>query len=264
MGQARPPPPSAMLAAMASTRRLPRGARARAGTVVERLAAEYPEAECALVHDGPLQLLVATILSAQCTDERVNMVTPELFRRYPDAAAYAAADPAELEEMIRSTGFFRSKARAIIEMSRDLVERFGGVVPDRMEELVTLRGVGRKTANVVLGVAFGKPGFAVDTHVTRLTGLLKLSASADPVEIEADVCSMVPASAWTDLGLRLILHGRRVCVARRPRCPVCVLNDVCPSAQITGMRPARGHRVHPIALRDGGGHESDVAPVPTG
>jgi endonuclease-3 len=222
--------------------------------VVERLAAEYPVAECALVHDGPLQLLVATILSAQCTDERVNMVTPALFARYPDAAAFAAADPAELEELIRSTGFFHAKARSIIAMSGDVVARFGGRVPDRMEELVTLRGVGRKTANVVLGVAFGKPGFAVDTHVTRLTGRLKLTASADPVEIETDVCSAVPASEWTALGLRLILHGRRVCSARSPRCPVCVLNDFCPSAQITGLRPQRSGRARdrPSPSRGGG------------
>ena len=215
-----------------------RGARERATTVVERLAAEYPDAACALVHDGPLQLLVATILSAQYTDERVNLVTPGLFHRYPDAAAFAESDPAELEELIRSTGFFHTKARAIIAMSQEVVARFGGRVPDRMEDLVTLRGVGRKTANVVLGVAFGKPGFAVDTHVTRLTGRLKLSSSTDPVEIETDVCSMVPAAEWTDLGLRLILHGRQVCAARNPRCPVCVLNDVCPSAQLLGLRTA--------------------------
>jgi endonuclease-3 len=210
---------------MARTGRLPRGARERAATVVERLAAEYPVAECALVHEGPLQLLVATILSAQCTDERVNLVTPRLFARYPDAGAFAGADPAELEELIRSTGFFRAKARSIIEMSEEVVARFGGEVPDRMEELVTLRGVGRKTAN------------AVDTHVTRLAARLKLTASADPVEIEEDVCAMVPAAEWTALGLRLILHGRRVCAARNPRCPVCVLNDVCPSAEIAGLRP---------------------------
>lgn len=224
---------------MASRRRLPAGARARAPIAVERLAAEYPRAETALVHDGPFELLVATILSAQATDERVNMVTPGLFRRYPDAAAFATAGPEALEGMIHSTGFFRSKARAIISMSQDVVERYGGRVPDTMEELVTLRGVGRKTANVVLGVAFGKPGLAVDTHVTRLAGRLKLTSATDPVEIEKDVCSIVPAAEWTDLGLRLILHGRRVCVARSPRCPVCVLNDICPSAQLPASRPAR-------------------------
>ncbi len=220
--------------------------------VVERLAALYPVAECALTHSSPLQLLVATILSAQCTDERVNMVTPGLFRRYADAAAFAGADPQELEAMIRSTGFFRSKARAIIEMSQDLVLHHGGEVPDRMSALVTLRGVGRKTANVVLGVAFGKPGLAVDTHVTRLSRRLGLTASTDPVVIEGDVCGMVPASEWTDLGLRLILHGRRVCDARRPRCPECVLNDICPSAELPGTRPAAATR-RPARRRNGAG-----------
>lgn len=230
---------------MASPARRPAGARQRAAVVVGRLAAEYPEAECALVHTGPLQLLVATILSAQCTDERVNLVTPALFRRFPDAEAFAGADPAELEEMVKSTGFFRAKTRAIIEMSQDVVSRYGGRVPDTMEELVTLRGVGRKTANVVLGVAFGKPGLAVDTHVTRLAGRLKLTSSSDPVQIERDVCGLVPPSEWTNLGLRLILHGRRVCIARRPRCPICVLNGVCPSAELPALvaRPRlAGHR----------------------
>jgi endonuclease-3 len=217
-------------------RRLPAGARARVLVVVERLRTEYPQATCALVHESPLQLLVATILSAQTTDERVNMVTPALFTRYPTAEALAEARQEDVEEMIRSTGFFRMKARAIREMSQDVVARFGGEVPARMEHLVTLRGVGRKTANVVLGVAFGLPGFPVDTHVTRLTRRLRLTASTDPVEIEADVCAMVPKEEWTDLSLRLILHGRRVCVARSPRCPQCVLNDICPSAQLGPLR----------------------------
>ena len=217
-------------------RRLPTGARARVMVVVDRLRAEYPQASCALVHESPLQLLVATILSAQCTDERVNMVTPVLFARYPTAEALAAARQEDVEEIIRSTGFFRMKARAIREMAKDVVERYGGEVPPRMEDLVTLRGVGRKTANVVLGVAFGIPGFPVDTHVTRLTRRLRLTTSADPVEIETDVCSMVPVEEWTELSLRLILHGRRVCVARSPRCPQCVLNDICPSAQLGPLR----------------------------
>ncbi len=223
---------------MKPRRRLPPGARARALAVVDRLRAEYPTAECALVHQSPLQLLVATILSAQTTDERVNMVTPVLFARYPAARELAEGRQEDVEEIIRSTGFFRMKARAIREMSQDVVNRFGGDVPPRMEDLVTLRGVGRKTANVVLGVAFGLPGFPVDTHVTRLAHRLRLSSSADPVEIEADVCSMVPRDEWTDLSLRLILHGRRVCVARSPRCPQCVLNDICPSAQLGPLRPA--------------------------
>jgi endonuclease-3 len=210
--------------------------------VVERLRQEYPQATCALVHQSPLQLLVATILSAQTTDERVNMVTPVLFSRYPSAEALAAAPQEEVEDVIRSTGFFRMKARAIREMSQDLVERFGGEVPARMEDLVTLRGVGRKTANVVLGVAFGVPGFPVDTHVARLTRRLRLTSATDPVEIERDVCSMVPPEEWTDLSLRLILHGRRVCIARSPRCPQCVLNDICPSAELGPLRPRPAKR----------------------
>ena len=236
----------------ARKRRLPAGARERAAVVAERLAVEYPGAECELVHDGPWQLLVATILSAQTTDERVNSVTPALFARYPTPAALARADQDELQAILRPTGFFRSKARAVTEMSLDLVERFDGEVPPRMEDLVTLRGVGRKTANVILGVAFGLPGLAVDTHVTRLTRLLKLTGATDPVEIETDVCSLVPPEQWARLGLRLILHGRRVCIARRPRCDVCVLNDICPSAFVTkkgGTRPTprRGQaRMRPI------------------
>ncbi|HZB97889.1 MAG TPA: endonuclease III [Candidatus Sulfotelmatobacter sp.] len=221
----------------ARARRRPSGARERALSTVERLEQEYPDAECALTHHSPWQLLVATILSAQTTDERVNMVTPALFARYPDAAALAGAAQEEVEDIIRSTGFFRSKARAIREMSQDVVQRFQGEVPSDMAELVTLRGVGRKTANVVLGVAFGKPGFAVDTHVIRLTGRLQLTRSKDPVEIERDIVAMVPAEHLTFLSLRLILHGRRICVARSPRCPRCVLNDFCPSAG-TGRPPS--------------------------
>jgi endonuclease-3 len=217
-------------------RRLPPGARTRALEVVERLRAEYPAATCALVHESPLQLLVATILSAQCTDERVNLVTPVLFARYPTVEALAGAAQEDLEEVIRSTGFFRMKALAIRQMAQDVVERYGGDVPPRMEDLVTLRGVGRKTANVVLGVGFGVPGLPVDTHVTRLAGRLRLTGSRDAVEIETDICSMVPREEWTNLSLRLILHGRRVCVARSPRCPRCVLNDICPSAELGPLR----------------------------
>jgi endonuclease-3 len=214
----------------AAPARAPRGARQRALQVVERLRGEYPQAECALVHHDAFELLVATILSAQTTDERVNMVTPHLFARYPDAGALAQAPLPQVEEIIKSTGFFRAKSRAIVEMAQDVVQRYGGEVPPRMEDLVTLRGVGRKTANVVLGVAFGVPGFPVDTHVTRLTHRLGLTRSDDPVKIEAEVCAMVPRSEWTELSLRLILHGRRVCLARSPRCERCVLNDICPSA----------------------------------
>ena len=227
------------------TRRVrPRGAVTRARLSVERLGQEYPDATTALEHRDPFQLLVATILSAQTTDERVNMVTPELFRRWPDPASLAGARIEEVQEVIRSTGFYNSKARAIVEMAQDLVAHHGGQVPPRMEDLVTLRGVGRKTANVVLGVAFGIPGFPVDTHVARLCGRLKLTSSTDPEGIEEEICSMVPPEQWTGLSLRLILHGRRVCQARRPRCEVCALNDFCPSAWlfIGPPRPTRAKR----------------------
>jgi endonuclease-3 len=216
--------------------RAPRGARQRALQVVERLAGEYPQAECALLHRNAFELLVATILSAQTTDERVNMVTPVLFRRFPDAAALAAAPLPEVEEIVKSTGFFRAKSQSIVAMAQDVVSRYGGEVPARMEDLVTLRGVGRKTANVVLGVAFGVPGFPVDTHVLRLTRRLGLTRSDDPVKIEAEITRMVPEQEWTELSLRLILHGRRVCLARTPRCEKCVLNDICPSAFVAGGR----------------------------
>jgi endonuclease-3 len=216
--------------ARTASRSLPRGARTRALVAVERLRQEYPDAECALLHRNPFELLVATILSAQTTDERVNMVTPALFARYPDAAAMARAPLPDMEDVIRSTGFFRAKSRALVEMAQDLVAHHGGEVPATMEELVLLRGVGRKTANVVLGVGHGVPGFPVDTHVTRLTRRLRLTSSSDPVQIEADVCSMVPAEEWTAFSLRLILHGRRVCDARKPRCDICVMRDFCPSA----------------------------------
>jgi endonuclease III len=219
--------------------RPPRGARARALQTVERLRSEYAVAECALVHRNAFELLVATILSAQTTDERVNMVTPVLFRAYPDARALAEAPLPAVEEIVKSTGFFRAKSRAIVEMAQDVVARYGGEVPPRMEDLVTLRGVGRKTANVVLGVAFGIPGFPVDTHVTRLTQRLGLTRSTDPVRIEAEVCAMVPRAEWTELSLRLILHGRRVCAARTPRCEACVLNDFCPSAFAVSRRAKR-------------------------
>jgi endonuclease-3 len=219
-------------------RRLPAGARERAPIVVERLALEYGDAHTELDFGTPWQLLVSVILSAQTTDVNVNAVTPALFARYPTVGALAAADEAAVEAIIHKTGFFRSKARAIREMSQDLVLRHNGEVPPRMEDLVQLRGVGRKTANVVLGVAFGVPGFAVDTHVTRLTGLLRLTSATDPVKIEEDVCSIVPASEWTGLSLRLILHGRRVCIANKPRCHECVLANICPSAEL-GLAPTR-------------------------
>src|SRR5947208_1522818 len=211
----------------------------RARLAVERLAAIYPAAS-ELQHRNAFQMLIATILSAQTTDRSVNSVTPALFARYPDAASLAHADPRQVEAIIKPTGFFHVKAKTIIATSKALVERFGGEVPGRIEDLVTLPGVGRKTANVVLGVAFNVPGFAVDTHVKRLTRRLGLTKSTDPVKIEADVTKLIPPSEWTGFSLRLILHGRRICVARAPRCPECVLNDFCPSSTVRargGRRP---------------------------
>ncbi len=212
----------------------PRGARERARLTVERLRELYT-AVTELTHAGPFELLIATILSAQTTDRSVNLVTPELFRRYPTALDLAAADPAEVEKLIKPTGFFRAKTQRIIAASRKLVDAFGGAVPQTMEELTQIPGIGRKTANVILGAGFGLPGFAVDTHVIRLTNRIKLVATKDPVKIEHQVTAMVPAEEWTALSLRLILHGRRVCEARRPRCEECVLNDFCPSSRV---RPA--------------------------
>jgi endonuclease-3 len=206
-------------------------AKERALLAVERLKPLYP-AVSELDHKDPFQMLVATILSAQTTDRSVNAVTPALFARYRDAAALAHADPLAVEAIIKPTGFFHVKAKTIIAASAALVERFHGQVPPRMEDLVTLPGVGRKTANVVLGVAFGIPGFAVDTHVTRLTRRLGLTRSTDPVKIEAEVTKLIPPSEWTGFSLRLILHGRRICVAAVPRCPECVLNDFCPSSTV--------------------------------
>jgi endonuclease III len=211
--------------------RAPRGARERALLTVERLAAIYPAA-CELDHRDAYELTIATILSAQTTDKMVNSVTPELFGRYPTAADLAVADPADVERIIKPTGFFRAKTQAIISCAIGIVDRFGGEVPRRMEDLVTLPGIGRKTANVILGVAFGIPGFAVDTHVTRLTNRIKLVATTDPGKIEALVTRMVPPEEWTGLSLRLILHGRRICIARRPLCEQCVLNDFCPSSTV--------------------------------
>lgn len=214
---------------------VPRSPKARAKVVVARLALEYPGTTkelCALDFKTPFQLLVATILSAQTTDIRVNLVTPALFEAYPDAESLSHADPMRLEELIRSTGFFRAKARSLLGMSQALVDRFGGDVPPAMEDLVTLPGVGRKTANVVRSVAFDEPGFAVDTHVGRLSRRLGFTTSTDPEVVERDVDALVPPDEWGKLSLRLILHGRRICGARSPRCPTCGLEDVCPSARI--------------------------------
>ena len=205
---------------------------ARARKIADRLALIYPGTAtelCALVHRNPFELLIATILSAQCTDERVNMVMPGLFLRYPTPKDLAGADRTELENLIRPTGFFRSKAPHILGVSEAIVMRHDGEVPRTMEELTALPGVGRKTANVVLSVAFSLPGLPVDTHVIRLSQRLKLTESADPVKIEQDLCALFPASQWGEISLRLILHGRKVCVARRPRCELCEIAEWCPS-----------------------------------
>jgi endonuclease-3 len=208
----------------------PRGAQARATEVVARLKDAYPDATCALNHSNAYELLTATILSAQTTDERVNMVTPALFAKYPTPADLATADPAAVEAIIQSTGFFRSKTKSIIGMAQAVEERFAGKVPVDLEDLVTVPGVGRKTGNVVRSVWFHEPGLPVDTHVTRLTARLKLTNETDPVKIEHDVGGLVPPEEWGLLSLRLIEHGRRVCDAQRPRCDECVLADICPSA----------------------------------
>jgi endonuclease-3 len=196
----------------------------------QRLAEEYPDCRCELDHRNAYELLAATILSAQCTDERVNMVTPALFERYPTPDDLAVADPGEVEEIIRSTGFYKNKTKSLLGMARGLVERFGGEVPGPMSALVTLPGVGRKTANVVRSVALGLPGLPVDTHVMRLSRRLGLTTETDPVKIENELNPMVAARERGLFSLRLIWHGRRVCKARRPECGRCVLVDFCPSA----------------------------------
>ena len=213
----------------------PRGAalQAHAGVILDRLLAQYPDAHCALDFSNAFELLAATILSAQCTDKRVNMVTPALFARYPNAATLAAADQFEVEEIIRSTGFFRNKANSLIGMATGLVAAHGGDVPDSMDALVQLRGVGRKTANVILGNAFGRnDGIVVDTHVTRLSNRLALTTGTDAVKIEQALIPLFPRAYWTMLSHLLIEHGRQVCIARTPRCGGCVLADICPSALV--------------------------------
>jgi endonuclease-3 len=214
-------------------RETPAARRTRVRKVVARLAQAYPDATCALHHTSALELLVATILSAQSTDARVNMVTPALFAKYHTAHDYASADPHVLEQEIHSTGFFRNKTKSLIGMAQALVERHGGAVPDTMEALVALPGVGRKTANVVLGTWFGKnEGIVVDTHVQRLSTLLGFTRETDPVKIERDLMALVPRERWTWWSHTLILHGRRVCIARRPKCEICVVSRWCPSARV--------------------------------
>ena len=219
-------------AATAAAKRRPRRPPAPPAEVFRRLEREYPDAHCELDHANAYQLLAATILSAQCTDKRVNEVTPALFERYPTPDALANADPAELETMIRPTGFFRNKTKSLLGMASGVVDRFRGKIPRKLDELVTLPGVGRKTANVVLGVAFDTPeGVVVDTHVGRVSRRLGLTKQDDPVKVEQDLMREFPREHWTALSHLLIFHGRRVCVARRPRCAACVLNDICPSSE---------------------------------
>jgi endonuclease-3 len=204
-------------------------AKRHAAQIVRRLKAAYPDAHCALNFKTPLQLLVATILSAQCTDVRVNIVTKELFKNYPNAKAFASAKLPELERAVQTTGFFRNKAKNIKACCSELVESHGGEVPQTLEALVKLAGVGRKTANVVLGTAFGIPsGVVVDTHVGRLSKRLGLTRHNDPVKIERDLMAILPKRDWVDFSHRMIAHGRQVCVARKPRCQICPLADVCP------------------------------------
>ena len=208
-------------------------ARERVEQLIEAFREVYPGAHCELDFKNPLQLLVATILSAQCTDKRVNLVTPKLFAKYRTAADYAHSRTPVFEKEIQSTGFFRNKTKSILGMAQALVERHGGRVPDTMEELVRLPGVGRKTANVVLGNAFGKnEGVVVDTHVQRITGLLRLTREKTPEKIEQDLMQLVPREKWTIFSHLIILHGRAVCIARRPRCDECVINRWCPSSRV--------------------------------
>jgi endonuclease-3 len=222
----------------ASPRRIPRKDLAPyALEVLSRLKREYPDARTELDYGTPLQLLMATILSAQCTDKRVNMVTPLLFTTYPSAAALAEAPTEKLEEIIKSTGFFRNKTKSLIGLGKALVERHNSEVPDSMDLLVELPGVGRKTANVVLGNAFLKNvGVVVDTHVARVSHRLGLTKETDPVKIEQDLMPLFPRADWALLSHLLIFHGRRVCEARKPKCEICVLNDICPSSTVTGTK----------------------------
>jgi len=226
----------------AAPARRPRSPRGRAEAVAAGLREAYPDIVVPLDHRTPFQLLVAIILSAQCTDARVNQVTPALFAYAPDAAAMAAADPAEIERLIYSTGFFRAKARNLIGMAQAVVDRFGGEIPQHMEDLVTLPGVGRKTANVILGHGFGAPGIAVDTHVLRLSRRLGLTEETDPVRVERDLAALWPRREWSDASMRLIYHGRQVCTARAPRCGACIFAEWCPSRATPRATRSRGPR----------------------
>ena len=209
----------------------------RARRINRELALLYPHAHCELNFSSPLELSVATILSAQCTDKKVNEVTPALFAKYPDAAGYAGAVREELEELIHPTGFFRAKANNLMKLGQQLVERFDGQVPGTLAELVTLPGFGRKTANVVLGNAFGVPGITVDTHVLRLSQRWRWTDNIDPVKVEFDIAALIPRKEWTIMSHRVIWHGRRMCHAKRPACGVCPIARLCPSAGVGEMDP---------------------------
>jgi endonuclease-3 len=209
----------------------------RAAEISAALATLYPEARISLDFETPWQCLAATILSAQCTDERVNKVTPALFREFPDARATAAADAARVRELVATTGFFRQKTKSLISTAKLIVERHGGEVPSELDDLVKLKGVGRKTANVILGHVFGKPGFVVDTHVRRLTRRLGFTRQTDPVKIERVMQKILPPDDWTQFSMRLILHGRRVCSARKPRCAACAIAGDCPKIGLPQVRP---------------------------
>lgn len=205
----------------------------QAARVVKTLAKLYPDAICSLTHENPLQLLIATMLSAQCTDERVNVVTPTLFAKYSDAAAFARADGKDVERLIQSTGFFRNKAKNIVACCQALVDKHGGDVPKTMEELVVLPGVGRKTANVVLGNAFGVPGLVVDTHVHRLSQRLGLTTAETPEKIEQALMPLIPKKEWVAFGHRMIYHGRQICTARSPKCEQCAMRKFCPKVGVS-------------------------------
>jgi len=221
--------------------------KTRAARISKTLARLYPEARISLNFKTPWQCLAATIMSAQCTDERVNQVTPALFAKYPDPAALAAADAREVERMIVTTGFFRQKTKSLIAAAQDIVARFGNQLPDTMEDLVTLRGVGRKTANVVLGHVYGKPSLVVDTHVRRLSLRLGLTRSHEPEVIEQDLCAILPPREWTPFSMRLILHGRQVCDARKPRCDQCAVLPDCPQTGVATKPPAPRKRRAAVA-----------------
>ncbi|HXC52372.1 MAG TPA: endonuclease III [Candidatus Limnocylindrales bacterium] len=212
--------------------------RKRARRIAKKLFAAHPDATIALSFRNPFELICATVLSAQCTDERVNKTTPALFERFPDARSMAGASPDELENLIRSTGFYRAKARSLLGLASAITTAHRGVVPKTMEELVELPGVGRKTANVVLGNAYGTPGIVVDTHVRRVSGRLELTASDDPVEIESDLMQLIERADWTMFSHAMIFHGRRICIARKPKCPECPLLDDCPFPKRAGIAVA--------------------------